>query len=138
VAIDPPELVVRFVVPGPPVPKARPRWAPHGHTYTPAATVDGAHRVQQHCFVANPRLRPLPGRYWIEAMFFVGGGARSDIDNYLKQVMDSLNGIAWPDGRAVGEVSARVVLFDPDPRSEIVVWRTEVPATAVTPPPAVP
>ena len=127
VALDPPELVARFTVDGEPIPKARPRWAPRGGTYTAPRTVRAEAHVIQSCFVQNPRLRPQDGLMGLEVQFHLAGLGRADIDNLLKLVADALNGIAWHDDRQVTRLSAELCLFAEQPRTEVAVWQLAVP-----------
>jgi len=123
-----PRLVVQFEVPGEPVAKARPRLGIKGHTYTPEKTRQAEGRVQQHCFVANPRLRPVEGLVCLKLRFHLGGLGRADLDNLIKLISDALNGIAWGDDAQVTKLDAEMVsFFDPNPRSEVEVWLIAVP-----------
>ena len=118
------------MVPGVPVPKGRPRWSPRG-TYTPASTVQGEYNVQAACFAANPRLRPIAGRFRLECTFYLPGGQRSDWDNLGKEVSDALNGAVWLDDRQIAEAQIKVLLWQTEPRSEISVWLIEIPSQSV-------
>jgi Holliday junction resolvase RusA-like endonuclease len=119
---------VKFTVEGEPVPKARPRLGRNGNTFTPEATKRGEAHVQECCFVANPKLRPVEGNIKLVAVFYCGALGRSDLDNLLKLQLDALNGVVWLDDRQVTEIQARLATFQPDPRSEIEVWLTAIPA----------
>jgi Holliday junction resolvase RusA-like endonuclease len=45
----------------------------------------------------------------VELAFYQGTRARKDIDNMIKLVLDSLNGVAWADDVQVNTVLARRV-----------------------------
>jgi crossover junction endodeoxyribonuclease RusA len=128
--LEEPRLIVEFTVPGPPVSKARPRLGRNGNTYTPSKTVRGEGHVQECCFVANPRLRPQPGRFRLYVDFYLPGGASRDVDNLQKLVQDALSGIVWIDDRYLAEVRARMEWFAAQPRTEILIWLVEVPERA--------
>ena len=113
---------MRFTVQGQPVPKARPRLAPRGHTYTPHATREAELRVQQYCFANYPHLRPSEGRIRLTVEFHLRGAVRSDLDNLWKLVSDALNGIVWVDDRQIVSAAADVFTNATEPRTEIEAW----------------
>lgn len=107
-------MITSFVVPGHPIPKARPRVTRYG-TYTPASTVDYELRVRKAWLavggaefppdtplsvtvVANfqiPKSISKRMRILMEGAFHTKH--RGDIDNVVKSVLDALNGYAFPD-----------------------------------------
>jgi len=111
------------------VPKARPRVIVNrgARAFTPKTTVEGEHRVQQYCFVANPRLRPVEGSVGLKLRFYCGGLGRGDLDNYVKLIADSLNHICWHDDAQVVKLEAEIETFDARPRTEVEVWHLAVP-----------
>jgi len=119
-----PRLLAQFTVEGEPVPKARPRVviARGARAFTPKPTVEGEHRVQEYCFVANPRLRPVEGSVGLKLRFYCAGLGRGDLDNYVKLTSDALNHIAWHDDAQIVKLDAEIVTFDPRPRTEVEVW----------------
>ena len=112
-----------FVVPGRPVPKARPRVTRYG-TYTPPATRDYEESVRRAwraagavAFPADTPVRitvaahfALPGRPSRRLVASMSGKPhtrhRGDLDNIVKSVMDALNGCAYPDDCAVSFIAA--------------------------------
>ena len=100
---------------GRPTPKGRPRLGRRGRVFTPEKTL-----------IAEAAIRetwdgPLwEGPVWIEVCFYpdhttvtVGESTdqpvcklRGDIDNYVKTLMDGLNGVAWLDDKQVYKVVA--------------------------------
>jgi crossover junction endodeoxyribonuclease RusA len=117
-----PYLLTKFTVEGEPVAKARPRWAPRGHTYTPRTTAQGEAHVRECCFVAQPMLQPYHGLMLLKTEFHMARRGRSDIDNLWKLVADALNGIAWHDDAQVIKADAEMFLFAEHPRTEVEVW----------------
>lgn len=89
-----------IMVPGEPVPKARPRLA-RGHTHTAPRTVEAEKKVQSYLKVAYPRLQPSEGPFRVTLEFQFKGVGRGDWDNYAKLVCDALNGIVWQDDRQI-------------------------------------
>ncbi len=104
-----------------PVAKARPRITRAGHAYTPSATVQAEHRIQQqvshewrsplllggplavHVVVhlLKPKSAPKKKTIWPVT--------RPDADNYGKLVLDALNGILWRDDSQVVDLHIKKV-----------------------------
>jgi len=100
-----------FEIPGPPVPKGRPRRNNKtGNWYTPTRTQDAERHVMECAMAAGVRLEPKKP-YGIEMYFFLSARPR-DIDNLGKLVMDSLGTLGKNDGwndRQIVDMYARVV-----------------------------
>ena len=126
---------MKIVIPMPPRPKGRPRFA-NGHAYTPKDTMEYEEAVQTIARLAikEPyecplRLKitffmPIP-KSWSKAkkMRAMGGSevpsTKPDIDNLCKAILDSLNGgIGYNDDKQVVEIYAEKVYSD-NPRTEI-------------------
>lgn len=111
-----PELRLR--VPTDPVAKARPRVAirgGHAHAYTPAKTQEAEWRIRDAFTKAYPEHLPwsgpirlhvtawlampksIPKKHRLDAL----PTKRPDCDNYLKTVLDALNGVAFADDSQV-------------------------------------
>lgn len=117
--------VVRIVVPGPPVPKGRPRLGKNGHAYTPARTRAYEQAVRAAWLEAGgPRLPDGPfaavvdlvverpaSHYRTKARLLREDAPvlplRLDADNALKGLLDALNGLAFTDDRWAADVHAR-------------------------------
>lgn len=117
--------VLRFVVPGEPVPKGRARtrvvttrggkaFASH---YTPGETKAYEERVALLCRVA------VAGARWawtkadrfalVVQVYRAHEGKGGDLDNYVKAISDAINGVAFGDDRYVRGIGA--ALQEPDP-----------------------
>jgi Holliday junction resolvase RusA-like endonuclease len=119
-----------FTLVGYTVPKPRPRVLRNGHAYTPASAREAEHRLREAYRERYSLLAPMEGplRLDVEVVrarpkghFGARGlrpsapiypAARPDLDNYLKTVLDALNGVAWRDDGQVVEVAARKLYGD--------------------------
>jgi Holliday junction resolvase RusA-like endonuclease len=101
---------IRFEVPGTPVPKMRmtrqDKWLAK-NPRTPAQ-VARVKRLNRHwawvnavrlCFHSVNRGRHFFKKCEMCFKFYVAGDPPTDLDNYIKGVKDSLNGVAYPDDR---------------------------------------
>lgn len=127
--------VLRFVVPGEPIPKGRARsrvvrpksgkaFVQH---YTPGETTAYEDRVGLLCRVAVARARWLftaKDRFAIAIRVFrTHEGAGGDLDNYVKTISDAINGVAFGDDRYIRSLSASLSHDRERPRVEIVIRR---------------
>ena len=87
--------MVRFEIPGSPVPKERPRRSASGHYYTPARTRRYEQTVAAAAQVAGVSLDPQK-RYRATAWFYVSRAC--DGDNCLKSILDALRLYGQPQG----------------------------------------
>lgn len=99
-------MIVDFVIPGPPVPKARPRrvWDERQRrmrTHTDQRTIDYEAHARFHARCARPLSWPLDGRYEVCVDFHLPSRRRVDGDNLLKSILDSANGVLWADDSQV-------------------------------------
>jgi Holliday junction resolvase RusA-like endonuclease len=105
------EIRLKFLID--PVPKGRPRFSKFGGTYTPPRTKAFEKAVQM--MAKNQyRQKPLDGPIEVGIEFVFkkpqkpsNSYPKGDIDNYVKSVLDSLNGVVWNDDRQV--VSLRTI-----------------------------
>jgi len=119
------EVICHFTVPGQPVPKARPRWAPRGGTYTARRTVEAEKRIGKYLRVAYPHLRPAEGRLGLSVEVYLKGGRQGDADNYLKLVADALNRKAWIDDKQLDRMYVAVFRQCEEPMTWIMVYELE-------------
>jgi crossover junction endodeoxyribonuclease RusA len=101
-------------VPVKPTPKGRPRMTRGGRVFTPQTTLDAEAIIAQAW--DGPRYE---GLVEVECVFTPEGTTvvvkpidgtpsklRGDIDNYVKLLMDGLNGVAWLDDKQVTVIKA--------------------------------
>lgn len=120
---------IRFVVPGNPVPKARPRVGKNGHMYTPKETTAYEAKVKAAALQARVIASQEPGaelwdmramRYHLFVLAYKSTSRSMDADNVFKSVADALRGTLYADDDHVGG-SFGPVLVDANPRLEVVI-----------------
>jgi Holliday junction resolvase RusA-like endonuclease len=115
--------MIRFIVPGAPIGKGRPRFSrATGRAYTPAQTHSYEAQIKQFAVVALNGGEPLDGpvALHIEAWFATPASwskrkrletvlhtSKPDADNIGKLVGDALNGLAWRDDSQVSDLIVR-------------------------------
>jgi len=116
---------IRIIVPGQPIPKARPRLGKHGHVYTPSNTVAYEAAVGYYARQAMKGEQPYDCPFEVNLRFIFDPPASwsktkqrqaveglvdctvsSDIDNLIKAALDSANHIIYTDDRKVVKVTA--------------------------------
>jgi Holliday junction resolvase RusA-like endonuclease len=115
---------LRFVVPGIPVPKARPRLGAGGNVYTPKRTQGFEHTVATFAVQAMARngwSRNPDDRYAVTLHVYWPDGRRRDLDNALKSTTDAMNGLAYTDDSQIVEVHAYGSVDSSRPRVEVQV-----------------
>ena len=134
-------MIVRFFVPGKPVPKGRPRVTKWG-TYTPKSTVEYERRIKNawldlkalpfppntplfinvHVHFEIPKSESKKKRAALNGQPHT---KRGDLDNVVKCVLDALNEMAFPDDSAVVAIFADKY-WDENPRTEITIGEWKV------------
>lgn len=128
-----------FTIPGAPVPKARARAAIHNgritHHSDPvtkayeqavawAAKAAGVKPISGPVALQTVFWLPLPGSWSkkraSEALQSEKATSRPDLDNYIKSIMDALNGVAWTDDAQVVRLLA-TKHYSVRPCAEIVI-----------------
>jgi Holliday junction resolvase RusA-like endonuclease len=122
------ELVLRLVVPGEPVAKGRPRFTRKGGVYTPTRTRQAEDVIRGMVIAVTPPAdrssrRLETGPLVLTCRFYRATGRTADTDNLVKLVKDALNGIVWQDDRQVVQLHAARFDRQPNPRTEIAVYR---------------
>lgn len=116
-------LELRVSVPGQPVPKARPRWAPRGNTYTPARTREAEERIALFFRLAYPTVSPTTAHIGLMVECYLKGGRQGDWDNYGKLVSDALNTRAFVDDKQIRVAQVYLRDVEVNPRTEITIYR---------------
>lgn len=105
-----------IVVEGRPVPKGRPRLGRRGRVFTPIKTLEAEALIRE---AWNGPKYEVPVYLLVEmndkeTVITVGvdelgitSKLRGDLDNYVKTIMDGLNGVAWLDDKQVHYIEAR-------------------------------
>lgn len=109
-----------FTVPGPPVPKGRPRRGRGGHFYTPKATRDYEKTVAWAARAAGIR-GPSTGSVSVTVHLWFPDRRRRDVDNVVKSILDGLNRIAYADDAQVAELHVTRGIDGRQPRAEIEI-----------------
>lgn len=121
---------IRFTVRGIPVPKARARTVIQGgraHSYTPDKTRQWERTVQWYAARHRPAT-PLRGPLAVALTFYLPRprrckrdfpSVRPDLDNYVKAVLDPLNGLMWVDDGQIVELQAEKRYGEPRVTVEI-------------------
>lgn len=105
----PPDNVVRFVVPGEPRSKQRPRVTQRG-TFTPKETIV-AEKIVRDAWRATG-YQQFRYQVLVDITFYNGNRRRRDLDNMAKLVLDALNHEAYEDDNQVVELNVRKVFTD--------------------------
>lgn len=113
--------LIKLVIPGPAVPKARPRLGLHGNVYTPRRTLEGEARLLGYLKASYPSLRPAGGFFSVSLDYHLKGEPKVDLDNLIKLVMDAFNKRVWADDSMVTQLWARKHLHSRAPRTEITI-----------------
>lgn len=112
---------------GPPVPKARARTVVKNGkvmTFTPKKTRDYEHLIG----LSWRGPRRFEGAVKVTAQFIEGKGHQGDLDNYVKCLLDGLNGIAWVDDSQIISIQAGIIRRDDFPGLHVIVEGWEIPA----------
>lgn len=116
---------VTIAVPGRPLAAPRPRGKRSGVFYMPPSMRE-YHAVIKAAWSAEPHEGwPLDARYWVE-VYLVPPNAQTmgDVDNYAKNYMDALNGLAWADDKQVDRLTVERCKPDKESPCAIVRIRT--------------
>lgn len=115
---------LHFVIPGPPVPKARARKGLFGNWYTPKKTRNYEQHVGMTALAARQRSKtrwPLDGRYQVKASIYFSDARTRDGDNVVKSLLDGANTILWNDDKQVAKRVTDDSIDRDNPRVEVTV-----------------
>lgn len=128
-----------FVVPGEPVPKARPRFTMQGgkaRTYTPTSSAAYETTIGLLAHAAMKGRAPMTGAVHVQVQAFFPvpsswskkrkaaaswHASRPDLDNIVKSALDGLNRVAFADDGQVASVYATKA-YSSTPRLEVAVY----------------
>ena len=127
-----------FIIPGEPVAKGRPKLSRYG-TYTPKKTKEYEEHIKQE-WHKNGYKEPLTGAVMVDITFYrsiqkssskaakmakltgkVKPTVKPDLDNYIKAVLDGLNGLAWVDDSQIINISATKE-YSLEPKTVVLIW----------------
>lgn len=117
--VEDPEWVRVLVVPGQPYSKARPRFSSKGRVYTPKKQKANEEKIGW--YLKKTFDEPYEGSMAVGCIFYRKTRHRIDVDNLLKQVLDSGNTIAWKDDSQVTAQMGVLELDPEEPRTVIAV-----------------
>lgn len=101
-----------LLIPGDPVPKGRPR-VYRGHGVTPSRTRIAESRIRAEFKTRYQDVEPIRGPVKVVVEFRKSKRGRPDLDNLVKLITDSLNGLAYVDDEQIKQLQA--TSFEPDP-----------------------
>ncbi len=111
-----------LVVPGNPLPKARPRFK--GHAYTSKATKDAEKAILDAAIELRGEtdLFCIEQPIRVELHFFRGNRRPCDLDNLAKLTLDALNGEVWADDSLIVDLRVTKAVDRACPRTVVRVW----------------
>lgn len=129
---------IEFTINGECVPKARPRFSKFGHVYTTPKTrayenIVKSTAIDNHipCITTALRVelviyKSIPKSFSKKKRELANEGkiypvVKPDIDNYVKSVLDGLNGILFVDDKQIVDFRA-VKKYSDNPRVEVTAW----------------
>lgn len=137
-------MKIKFIIPGEPCGKGRPRFTQTGRAYTPAKTsnYEALVKVMYQEAAKGARFADVPLRMRIDACYSIPASAsqkkkaqmrygilrptkKPDADNVLKIVADALNKIAYPDDAQIVEAIIRKVYAD-EPRVYVMIEEVNI------------
>jgi Holliday junction resolvase RusA-like endonuclease/uncharacterized C2H2 Zn-finger protein len=108
-----------ITIPGAPWSKSRPRFSKSGRAYPAAGEVDAEERTAG--YLRRVITEPFTGNVGIACLFFRPNRQRIDVDNLIKHVCDSANGVLWKDDSQCTAVMGILELDVDRPRTVVMV-----------------
>ena len=108
-------MEINFSVDIRPMGKERPRMTRSGHAYTPQRTKDYENHIKKQFKKVFPDFKPIDSAVLVELNFcYIRSKSnknqfhliKPDIDNLIKSICDSLNGLAYVDDRLITGIIA--------------------------------
>lgn len=129
---------IEFTINGECVPKARPRFSKFGHVYTTPKTrayenIVKSTAIDNHvpCITMALRVelviyKSIPKSFSKKKRELANEGkiypvVKPDIDNYVKSVLDGLNGVLFIDDKQIVDFRA-IKKYSDNPRVEVTAW----------------
>ena len=129
---DSESALIRFTVPGPPVPKARARRSRRtGKWYTPTKTAQYENAVKAGAMFGAAELKsrgiawPVACEYAVAVRCCFPDARKRDADNVLKSVLDACNKLLWRDDVQVRRALTTREIDRDNPRTEVTVEALE-------------
>lgn len=117
---EPDAVLFEAWVDGEPKPKGRPRMNTRtGKAYTPAKTRAYEEFAAYTFRLAMQGSEPIEGDVSMTLEFYRKDNVRADIDNMIKAVADSANGIVYDDDKQIVSLQARVVYGSATPGTRV-------------------
>lgn len=119
--------ILQLTLYGDPIPKGRPRMGKNGHAFTPERTRNAERAAITMMMVAMAGKEIVDVPVGIAVEFFCATKRKTDGDNLLKLVTDSMNEIVVTDDSLIEEWFCRVHrgVGKANARTEIFVWALE-------------
>lgn len=138
-------MEIRIVIPGEPVPQARPRFARRGN-FVQTYDEPKSKRYKEHVASSAVQIKPkelMQGPLEVEVLIYrktlksfskkkaeqaeakaLRPITKPDVDNYAKGIIDALKGIVWQDdGQVVRLITEK--FYSSEPRAEVIVRHLE-------------
>lgn len=112
---------VAFTIPGPPIPKGRPRVTKTGVAFTPKRTRDYERHVKFWAMHAMKGGEPTQDDVRMSVKLYFGDKRRRDIDNAAKAVLDGCNGAVYQDDSQIVRLEVERAYDKVNPRAEVEV-----------------
>lgn len=129
--------IVKFTIPGVPIPQSRPRFTRQGHAYESAKSKGYKRLVATAAKAAMGAQEPLQGALWLAVTFYMPipkslskkkreelAGVyvvkRPDTDNLVKSVADGMIGIVYGDDAQIALITAQKI-YGEEPKVDIRV-----------------
>ncbi|KZM72273.1 RusA family crossover junction endodeoxyribonuclease [Nocardia terpenica] len=117
-AVNPAATRHVIILPGDPHPKGRPRFS-RGRAYTADADRDAEARTA--LLLAQQVSQPLAGNVALTCVFYRRTRRRVDVDNLIKHVMDSANGVLWRDDSQCTSLRGVIELDRENPHTLVLI-----------------